>query len=80
MKRSTTLIGGLIIAVAITACEVPKSPDFTTSQKIEAPILLNKTYQMIGSGQNVFIDTTKSDFDSLFTSDGNNFITIAKDE
>ncbi|MFN1833720.1 hypothetical protein AB2B38_000550 [Balneola sp. MJW-20] len=80
MKRSTTLIGGLIIAVAITACEVPKSPDFTTSQKIEAPILLNKTYQMIGSGQNVFIDTTKSDFDSLFTFDGDNFITIAKDE
>jgi hypothetical protein len=42
--------------------------------------MYNKTFQFMGQGSDVFIDTTSSDFDSLFSVDGDNFITISKQE
>tara|TARA_R100000908_G_scaffold65423_1_gene56203 strand:- start:59169 stop:61523 length:2355 start_codon:yes stop_codon:yes gene_type:complete len=66
--------------LVFAGCEVPKKPDFQTSQKVEAPILYNKTYQFMG-GSNALIDTTSTDLDSLFVVDGtNNFITISKEQ
>lgn len=54
-----------------TGCEIPKKPDFTTSHTVEAPILINKEFQFLGGGGSteVLIDTTSSEFDSLFTLD-----------
>lgn len=57
--------------ILITGCEIPKKPDFTTSHTVEAPILINKEFQFLGGGGSVevLIDTTNSEFDSLFTLD-----------
>ncbi len=75
-------IWGLAL-VLITGCEVPKKPDFTTSHTLEAPILINKEFQFLGGGGSVevLIDTTKGEFDSLFTLDPtNSLISISKEE
>jgi hypothetical protein len=57
--------------ILVTGCEIPKKPDFTTSHTVEAPILINKEFQFLGGGGSteVLIDTTSSEFDSLFTLD-----------
>jgi len=49
----------------VWACETPQQPNFTTSQKIEAPLLTNKTLQFLGGGGDieVLIDTTKAESD-----------------
>ncbi|MEX0845203.1 MAG: hypothetical protein WD022_07965, partial [Balneolaceae bacterium] len=75
------LIVWLILGLAISGCEIPKKPNFTTSHKVEAPLMYNKTFQFMGdSTMNVLIDTTTADLDSLFSVDGNNFITISKEQ
>lgn len=71
----------VITAVALLAagCEIPESPDFKTSQKVEAQLIFNKEYQFLG-GDGALIDTTSSDFDSLFTVGPNQGITISQEE
>lgn len=72
--------------LALIACETPQQPDFTTSQKIEAPLLTNKTLQFLGGGGDVevLIDTTMAEFDSVFTVTQSGpdagFLTISKTE
>jgi len=66
--------------MVLSGCELPDDPDFRTSHRIEAPVMYNKTFQFMGQGSDVFIDTTSADFDSLFSVDGDNFITISKQE
>ncbi|MFP8488082.1 hypothetical protein ACKGJO_03200 [Gracilimonas sp. Q87] len=69
-----------IFGILLSGCEMPDDPNFRTSHRIEAPVMYNKTFQFMGQGPNVMIDTTSSDFDSLFSVDGDNFITISKQE
>ncbi|WP_103663724.1 hypothetical protein [Gracilimonas amylolytica] len=69
-----------VLGILLSACEMPDDPNFRTSHRIEAPVMYNKTFQFMGQGSNVLIDTTSSDFDSLFSVDGDNFITISKQE
>lgn len=61
-KKIPIILG---FGILLSACEIPKEPDFTLSSKVEAPILFNKSYQFLG-GSGSLIDTTSSDFDSLF--------------
>ncbi len=77
------LVGGFILF----GCELPKEPNFTTSHKIESPLLFNKTYQFLGdsaSTPEALLDTTSTDFDSLFsiTPDGDDagLVSIIRDE
>ena len=80
MQTKKLLLVVLAIGVAVAGCEIPKKPDFRTSQKVEAPVLYNKTYQFMGDST-ALIDTTSGDLDSLFTVNGtNNFITISKEQ
>ena len=80
MQINKLLLVVLAIGVAVAGCEIPKKPDFRTSQKVEAPVLYNKTYQFMGDST-ALIDTTSGDLDSLFTVNGtNNFITISKEQ
>ena len=66
-----SLLACLIIGSIVVGCEdVPESPDFTTSQKVEVPVLASKEFTFLGSGADVIIDTTGTEFDSLFTVDG----------
>lgn len=80
MSNYKLLMVWLLVGVTILGCELPDKPNFKTSQKIETPLLLNKEYQFLGSGNSVLIDTTSADFDSLFTVDGDNFITLSKEQ
>ncbi len=79
MQFSKTLLAVLITGTVLTGCEIPKKPDFRTSQKIEAPILFEKSFQFMGDST-ALIDTTSSSFDSLFTVDGDNFISLGKEQ
>ncbi|NBW70488.1 MAG: hypothetical protein EBR32_03640 [Bacteroidetes bacterium] len=86
MKTLKVGIGFGVMILALIACETPQQPDFTTSQKIEAPLLTNKTLQFLGGGGDVevLIDTTKAEFDSVFTVTQSGpdagFLTISKTE
>lgn len=75
------ILGSLMLlgCIMLIGCEMPKKPDFTTSHRVEAPIMYNKTYQFMGDST-ALIDTTSTDLDSLFTVDGDNFITISKEQ
>ena len=70
----------------VWACETQQQPTFTSSQKIEAPLLTNKTLQFLGGGGDieVLIDTTMAEFDSVFTVTQSGpdagFLTISKTE
>jgi hypothetical protein len=81
MQIKKHILACIALGVAFTGCELPKSPNFKTSLKVEAPVMYNKTFQFMGdSTMSVMIDTTASDFDSLFTVDGDDFITISKEQ
>ncbi|MCH2449450.1 MAG: hypothetical protein MK198_04825 [Gracilimonas sp.] len=80
MKNYKNFFTWLIIGVMFTACEIPGKPDFKTSHRVEAPILYDKTFQFMGEGDNVLIDTTSADFDSLFSVDGENFISLVNEQ
>ena len=80
MRNFKLLTVWFLVGFLIYGCEIPKKPNFKTSQKLETPLLLNKEYQFLGAGNSVLIDTTKSDFDSLFTVDGDQFITLSKEQ
>ncbi len=86
MKTKNVGIGFGLFMIALIACETPQQPDFNTSQKIEAPLLTNKTLQFLGGGGDVevLIDTTKAEFDSVFTVTQSGpdagFLTISKTE
>ncbi|MFV1885109.1 MAG: hypothetical protein ACMZ7B_11520 [Balneola sp.] len=71
MRNFKLLTIWAMVLVLITGCEIPKKPDFTTSQTVEAPLLIDKQFQFLGGGGSVevLIDTTSSDLDSLFTLD-----------
>lgn len=68
--NSRLLLASILIVCTLVSCELPESPDFTTSHKIEVPVIANKEFTFLGSGADVIIDTTGSEFDSLFTVDG----------
>lgn len=83
MRNYKLLIICFFIGVIATGCELPKKPDFTTSHTVEAPILINKEFQFLGGGGSVevLIDTTKSEFDSLFILDNSTgLISVSKEE
>ena len=76
----------LIFLLFFAACEVPEAPNFTLSQKFQAPLITDYTIQVMGDANinNVLIDTTSDDLDSLFTvvqsGDDIGFISINKKE
>lgn len=89
MRNFKLLLVGISATVLISNCDIstPGKPDFTTSHSVEAPLLLNKTLQFLGGGEGgpeALLDTTKSDFDSLFTvTDGgidDGLITLSRTE
>lgn len=71
MRNFKLLLVWIVIGGTIANCDLPstpKDPNFTTSHKIEAPLLVGKTVQFLGGGGDVdvLIDTTGTEFDSLF--------------
>lgn len=68
-----------IAALAISGCEKPNSPDFKLQQQLQAPVLYNKTFKFLGD-KNALVDTTSSNFDSLFTVGSEGMVRLTKQE
>ncbi len=69
MNRRSLLLGVCLVCFSV-ACEFPDGePEFQTSQNIEVPILAEKEFIFLGEGDDVIIDTTSTEFDSLFVVD-----------
>lgn len=50
----------------VTSCESPSSPDFEVQQSIELPLIKSITYEFLGEGSGVIVDSTSEDFEDLF--------------
>jgi hypothetical protein len=60
-----------LLATGLSACDIPTSgPSLETETGISGPVVVNKTFLLLGgpeSPEEALIDTTTSEFDSLFT-------------
>lgn len=74
-KAFLILCLGFILLVA--GCENPAAPNFSTDHQIQSPLVLNKTYTFLGGSESL-IDTTSSQFDSLFSVAGNGLVSLSK--
>ncbi len=74
-----TSLLALAALLVLTQCELPKSPDFTLSHKIDAPLIAESNFQFLG-GSNALIDTTSEDLQNLFSSDADRVVTIVRQE
>ncbi|WP_138429939.1 hypothetical protein [Fodinibius saliphilus] len=79
MKKVISTGIWLLLAISFWACERPESPDFKLNHSVEAPLSLEKSYVFLG-GEDALIDSTKEDFDNIFTSDADGLVRITKEE
>ncbi|WP_340102593.1 hypothetical protein [Rhodohalobacter sp. 8-1] len=79
MKKLHLLLFSVIAITALTQCEAPESPDFILSSKIDTPFIAESNFQFFG-GSNALIDTSSADLNDLLSIDGENFITISREE
>lgn len=79
MKTKLQILACLSLVFFTWACEQPKSPDFKLQHQLQAPLTVNKTYTFLGAKESL-IDTTSSDFDSLFTVDSDGLVRLSKQE
>lgn len=80
-NRNKLLLFIATVPLFLWQCETPNSsPDFTLSNRIDAPIISNASFKFIG-GREALIDTTSNeDLADLFSVDGNNFVTLSVEE
>ncbi|HKK47033.1 MAG TPA: hypothetical protein VJ964_16015, partial [Balneolaceae bacterium] len=71
MKKTLHFIACLGLLFSVWACERPKSPNFKLDRKVQAPLAVSKTYPFLGGSESI-IDTTSSNFDSLFSTNSSN--------
>ncbi|WP_263786506.1 hypothetical protein [Salinibacter grassmerensis] len=77
-------LSALVLAMLV-GCDVPTgdpSPSINTDTEISTPLVQEKTFSFLGGPASEFdplIDTTSSDFDSLFTVDGEGDISVVQD-
>ena len=61
----------LAMVLILSRCDIPtEGPDFSLSTSVKAPLILDRTFVLLGpdeSGYTALIDTTQSSFDTLFT-------------
>jgi hypothetical protein len=71
LRRATWIAALAVGVVGFTACDTPSSgPSFETETGLNTPVVVNKTFTFLGgpeSQNEPLIDTTTSQFDSLFT-------------
>lgn len=65
--------GCIALLLLFSRCDIPtESPDFSLQTSVKAPLILNKTFVLLGpdeSGYTPLIDTTNASFDTLFSVD-----------
>lgn len=69
----------IALVLVMTACEQPNSPDFKVAQQVQAPLLSETTYRFLGS-KNALIDSTSSDFESLFSTKSSGLVNLSKQQ
>lgn len=79
MHKTRYLLLSLFAIGFLTQCETPESPDFTLSNKIDAPFIAERSFQFFG-GENALIDSSSEDLNNLIVIDGENFITLSQEE
>lgn len=66
-------LGCLALLLLLSRCDIPtESPDFSLQTSVKAPLILDKTFVLLGpdeSGYTPLIDTTNASFDTLFSVD-----------
>lgn len=66
----------LAMVVLLSRCDIPtESPDFSLTTSVKAPLILDKTFVLLGpdaSGLTPLIDSTDASFDTLFSVDPSN--------
>lgn len=80
MKSTKFFLPFIGILLFFASCEIPKAPNFKVDQKVHIPLFKEQTYKFLGDSVKALIDTTSSDFDSLFTVDNDGLITLSKEE
>ena len=64
------------MVVLLSRCDIPtESPDFSLTTSVKAPLILDKTFVLLGpdeSGLTPLIDSTDASFDTLFSVDPTN--------
>ena len=59
------------LVLILSSCDIPtEGPDFSVSTSVKAPLILDRTFVLLGpddSRYTALIDTTQSSFDTLFT-------------
>lgn len=79
-QRKVLLFTLALLTLFLVQCETPNSPDFVLSNTIETPLILESSFQFLGS-TNALIDTTgDQDLQDLFIFDGDNFISLSVEE
>jgi hypothetical protein len=77
----TPILITILIISFIQGCDKPSAPDFNLQQRVEAPLLFEKRFQVLGDGSGALIDTTSDNFDSLFVvNSANSLITLSKEQ
>ena len=68
--------GAIIISLLVftqSGCDIPtESPDFAFNSSVRAPLILDKTFVLLGPGEDGYeplIDTTAGEFDTLFSAE-----------
>ena len=66
----------LTLVLLFSRCDIPtESPDFTLTTSVKAPLILDRTFVLLGpddSGLTPLIDSTDAEFDTLFSVDPTN--------
>jgi hypothetical protein len=79
-RSAGTAAAFVFSALLFTQCDIPtEGPDFGLTTSVRAPLLVDKTYVLLGPGEEGFealIDTTESAFDTLFTVDPSNNVLL----
>ena len=78
LPASFTILSILSVLILLS-CETPNDPSFSTSQRVDAPLLFSKEFTFLGNS-NALVDTTSSDFDSLFVVDGEGLVSLTVNE
>ncbi|MEZ4699707.1 MAG: hypothetical protein R2834_05215 [Rhodothermales bacterium] len=71
-------------ALLFCQCDIPtEGPDFEVSTSVRAPLLLEKTFVLLGpdeDGHSPLIDTTAAEFDTLFSVNPSNNVLLIEQE
>jgi len=79
MKTFKPYILAAVAVLLFVQCETPDDPNFNLSQQFDAPLIAESRFQFLGD-ENALIDTTSEDLSDLFIVDGDNLITLTKQE